>query len=267
MSRRLIGAMGRRPRGCGGGGIGSCGAGLPGPQALLGANLVELWDSRQGVATITGAVTSWTGLVASTSVPAATPGERPAYVASAYFGGASVVSTEVVGTRLYSTTNLSPALLTAGARPYICSVFRRTTQINDGQQKAVITYSAASNLPVMELRDLSADSTTLSAVYQNQTGTAIAIAFADIGSAHIAEVWLEPANGLCFRFDGGSTQKMAQGSDTISGDITLVSISALIGGFYRFGAFEHALHLITTVYPGDTLCASLRAYIHQAFSF
>lgn len=232
---------------------------------LLGAGAVEMWHSRFGIALSSSKVTQWTGRWKNIVVPAATTGERPDYGLSSVFGDSKTVVTSVVPQRLYNTSDLSPVLMAGGSYVYVMSVFRRTTLTSTGAAQGLINLNPSTNVPAFELRDWDTTCTTISAVYANSGSNRVDLACADL-LPHIVEGWIDNTNKLYARIDGGSVASLVGGGAAVP-DITKVAIGGLVGGFNRYGNFEHAMHLVATGYPGDTIASQLRDFAHADFGF
>lgn len=115
MNRRSPGGF-RRSRGLGGGGS------SPTLQQILGANMVELWDSRQGVTSSGGLVSSWIGRVAGSDLTAAGAARPTLGTDGAFFGGQPVIKSSAVGGNQLDA--LTTTLFAAGSSPYVAMWLR-----------------------------------------------------------------------------------------------------------------------------------------------
>lgn len=224
-------------------------AGVKAAAALLGANLVETWICKFGVADASaGVAQSWTGQQLGMVVAAANSGERPTHNAN------GTITTASSGTRLDQATNQSPVVLGATDPVYTCSVARRTT----GNAGSLFTLTWQNNTqPIWEL-DCS-DASTLRLTWQNYSGNRVTTTWSDTSAFHILETWIDGSSKMNLRVDGGSVIQGPVDHPYITYPIGRVTVGARCTDRNNWGDFEHAAHIIAKAYPGDTNAAALRA--------
>lgn len=112
-------------RGGGGGGGGSGDGGGVSYQSILGSNLIALFHSQLGIATVSGNVDTWTDQVGGRVVQAVSAGQRPVYAPDGVlFGGKSVVQCAVAGNKSLIAGGLT-GFIAVGQRPW-CFLRSRT---------------------------------------------------------------------------------------------------------------------------------------------
>ena len=187
------------------------------PATILGANLVEYWDSTAGVGLVSGAVDTWTGQKLGIVLSAAAAGNRPAYGAdSTYFLGKSAVQCAISGSKYLRATGL--ALLSAGSRPYIAMIHRLrvVTPATDTRSLSLATAGDDS------IAKYQVAGTTVRAFVKS------AAAYPAIGSAtpdttsHFSEIWMNAATGLHIREDLGTDYANAAVTGTLDDGATAV---------------------------------------------
>jgi len=118
--------------------------------ALFGANLVEMWDSQLGIATVGGNVDTWTGQLGGRVLPAPGAAQRPAYgTDGALFGSKSVVQCATSGTKVLWANNTLSSLAAAGAMPVLIVRFRLRTAA--GTQRIAGFGGAGGNRSIEQL--------------------------------------------------------------------------------------------------------------------
>lgn len=96
--------------------------------ALFGANLIEMWDSQLGIATVSGNADTWTGQLGGRVLPAPSAAQRPAYGADGTkFSGKNVVQCATSGTKVLWANNTLSGLALAGTQPVVIARFRLRT--------------------------------------------------------------------------------------------------------------------------------------------
>lgn len=236
-------------------------------QSILGPLLYLQFDSALGIARTevspgSWETDSWTDQSLGAAVPAPSVPSRPLWhESSASFGGAPSVESTLA--RYLSSQVDNPLInLASGSRPYIFSVFRRTSIIPSGSNQGFFCLNASDLVPRFELRDMSAACTTLSAKVNNATESAAS--FADT-LPHKVEAWLDGAN-LNIRVDGAAPVAAASSAST-GASIRRVSIGALNTGYGRTANAEYVLHLVCTSKPTEEQCTALRALAAQRYGF
>jgi hypothetical protein len=228
-------------------------------------SILGIWHCRYGIVPAAGPVGSWTdqqnGVVCT-----ATSGEEPPYTVSSNFVGQKTPRTGRTPTSMrVATSLLASPIIPIATSAYLVSVFARTSPIitPGGEEQVLVAYQRSDQLPVLEFRDKSSDSSSLTFMLQNNSGWSVTMPVAD-AAPHIVEGWMG-ASTLSARLDGGSVATSASNANTAS-DAVRVSIGHL-GAFVRRGAFEHALHILAGSYPGDSAAQALRDFIHSDFVF
>lgn len=231
-------------------------------RSILGANLIAMWHSQLGIATVSGQVDTWTDQIQGIVVPAFSGATRPPYSPSASFGGKSVPVTSIAGTNsLRSAVDIATPLAVTGARPYLFSVFRRW-QLTAATNQALFCLNGTDNLPRQEARDQTVNHSQIQCGINNATIASVAT---NDTLPHIVEGWADGTNQNA-QLDGGSIVSTATVAG-INANINRISIGGLGGGFTQYGDWEHALHLVCATYPGAAVTAALRAFAHADLSF
>jgi hypothetical protein len=239
-------------------------------QRLL-PTILGIWHCRYGIAPAAGPVGSWTDQQTGV-VCAANTGEELPYSVSSNFVGQKTPRTgrTPVSMRVATASALGTALLPTSTNAYLVSVFARTSpRLTDagGEEQTLVAYCRGSDqIPGLEFRDRSNNSTAVSFMLRNNGSWAADLPVADT-APHIAEGWYLPDQTMNARLDGGSIVTVsASGSGNTGTDITRVAIGNL-GPYVRRGNYEHALHILASAYPGDSAAQALRDFIHSDFVF
>lgn len=220
---------------------------------LVGASLVEQWVRGYGVSSAGGLVTQWVGQKAGIVIPG-TGAERPALAANGN------IITNGSSTRLDQTADMSPAMLGASSRVYMCSVMRRGALA--GTLAFTLSRQPSGNAPAFDFRG---DATTVG-VTASVTGQSATAPLTDTSSLHIFEGWIANS-ALRFRLDGGSVVSTAFATNALGYDAVRVSVGGGSNTWGLWGAYEHAAHIVANQYPGDAATAALRAYLREALEF
>lgn len=235
---------------------------------LLGPSCVAVFHRSSGFALAGSTVVSWTDRLRRITVPAAGVSSRPDYntTSSAFGNGPSMTTglfTTTPNSGLISGSDLTPNQLGlgVGGRPYIMSVFRRTTLSNTTVERELFALVAGggSGLGGIEIRG---DNTLTNFIARYNNSNTAPLPCTDL-LPHIGEAWCIGST-LKGRLDGGSIVTGTGGATSVA--LLRICIGEL-GIFTRWGDFEHVLHIVCNSYPGDGPCAAARAYAHVDLSF
>jgi hypothetical protein len=223
-------------------------------QAILGANLVAMWDAQYGVSGPAGFVDTWRDQIGGRVLAAPTAAQRPVYAADgSRFGGKLVVQCAITALKELKASGLS-GLLTAGSRPWLFIVARNRNPPNGTFPFFVaVGTSAASHFVLRVTSGGGAFQALLGDGAAFDIATTVAAADANV---HNMSAWPDGVN-LNLLVDSTLTQ--AAGIRTLQSDTTDIAVGTASPVDTVISDTSIALMLLCTAYPGAGPAASTSA--------
>lgn len=219
-------------------------------QAILGANLVALWDSQLGIGLVGGNfVDTWTDQIGGRIIRAPGPSNRPPYVPDGVtMGGKSVPQTANAGGLCLASTTLT-SICAAGTRPCIIARGRWRGLAPGFQTFFDVGDAAGAGLRIRGDGTLAHSQASFVTVAPTAVGPVDNIV--RTGSA-----WTDGANAN-YQLDG-VVASAATTVDTLPNNMVAVTIGSNTAQTLT-SQFSCALAMILTAYPGAAALTAVEA--------